>query len=114
LTEPSTSDDLGQRDPLALATQLVQQAPALEPATIEALHRVLAGDGSALAAAIARVVHYVANGEVSAGIALPEIAEACATLASSDPRVREAACYRIETLTPVPTIDVPVSRVQRR
>ena len=91
-------------DALDLATQLVQQAPALAPATVTELADVLARDGSPLALAIARVL---------AGVALPELADACATLVVKDERAREAARYRIDTLLPMPRIDVSVDRLRR-
>jgi hypothetical protein len=100
-------------DALALATRLVQQAPALDPESISALRAVLASDGSALAVSIARVLDGVVAGAIDAGVALPELAEACATLAHADALAREAARFRIDTLLPIDRIDVPADRLRR-
>lgn len=100
-------------DALALATRLVQQAPALDHDTVAALRAALAGDGSPLATAIARVLDGVVAGRIDAGIALPELAEACATLDHADLGAREAARFRVETLLPIARIDVPASRLRR-
>ncbi len=104
-----------------LATKLVQQAPDLDPDTIAALRAALEREGSPLALAIARTVELVEEQLVDPGIALPAIAEACATLdASTDPKVREAARYQIDTLQPVPdpppvrAPDVAVSSLRKR
>jgi hypothetical protein len=94
---------------IELATDLVRQAPDLVRATVDELHAALARDGSPLALAIARIVELVDEQLVDPGVALPAIAEACATLETSDPRAREAARYRIDTLQPVP--DRPVVAV---
>ena len=99
-----------------LATQLVQQAPDLDPDTIAALRSGLEQQGSPLALAISRIVELVAEGLVDPAIALPPIAEACAVLvATSDAKVLAAMLYQIDTLTPMPDEpDVPLSRVRRR
>jgi hypothetical protein len=104
-----------------LSTRLVREAPEL--AAAGELVDVLRADGSPLALAIARIVEYVADGLVDAGIALPALAMACSTLdTSADPAVREAARYEIETLTPMPDgmgagrvvmPDVPASALTR-
>lgn len=106
----------------ALATQLVQQAPELDPDTIAALRTELEQQGSPLALSVSRIVELVAEGLVDPAIALPPIAEACAVLvASSDPRVLAAMQYQIDTLEPVPdrapvigAPDVPVTSLKRR
>jgi hypothetical protein len=108
--------------PDELATRLVQQAPDLEPATLEELVMSLRATGTPLSLAIARIVDLVAEQLVDAGIALPAIAEACATLVSStDTHALEAARYQIDTLQPVPdgprpviAPDVPLSSLKRR
>ena len=105
-----------------LITRLVREAPELDPAVIDELRAALWQHGSPLALAIARVAELVGEQLVDAGIALPALAEACATLGSStDPRVLEAARFQIDTLLPVPdrprvteVPDVPVSRVRPR
>lgn len=104
-----------------LITRLVREAPELAPAVIDELRGELAAVGSPLALAIARVVELVGEQLVDPAIALPALAEACATLASStDPAVLEAARFQVETLVPVPdrpaiaSPDVPVSRVRPR
>jgi hypothetical protein len=105
-----------------LATQLVQQAPELDPDTIAALRAGLERQGSPLALSVARIVELVAEGLVDPAIALPPIAEACAVLVStSDARVLAAMQYQIDTLEPVPdrppaiaAPDVPVNLVRRR
>ncbi|HEY1558339.1 MAG TPA: hypothetical protein VGF94_26115 [Kofleriaceae bacterium] len=96
-----------------LITKLVQDAPALADSDVTALRDALWSDGRPLALAIGRVLELVAEHLVDAGIALPALAEACATLvASKDPKVLEAARYQVETLVPKP--DVPLSHVRRR
>jgi hypothetical protein len=87
----------------ALITRLVQEAPAIDANTVDALCEALVADGSPLALSIRRIVELVAERLVDPGIALPALAEACATLvASDDPRVLEAARFQVETLQPVP------------
>ena len=109
-----------------LATTLVQTAPDLDPLTVGALRRALDDVGSPLALSISRIVELVAEQLVDPGIALPAIAEACATLEAGirgevDDKVLEAARYQIDTLEPVPdrspqlvAPDVPLSHVRRR
>ncbi len=105
-----------------LATQLVQQAPDLDPDTIAALRTGLEQQGSALALAVSRIVELVAEGLVDAAIALPPIAEACSVLVTtSDTRVLAAMKYQIDTLEPMPdkpprvgAPDVPASALKRR
>jgi hypothetical protein len=107
-------------------TQLVQRAPALPADVVRELCDRLERDGSPLALTIARVVQLVATGEVDAGIALPHLAMACATLADGvagrvGPRELAAAHYEIDTLLPVPRApaaraaapDVPASALTR-
>jgi len=103
----------------ALSTALVQQAPDLDPETIEALRRALESIDAPLARSIARIVELVSIDVVDPAIALPALAEACATLAAGlagriDERVLEAARYQIDTLEPVPRIDVPVTSLKVR
>ena len=110
-----------------LITSLVQSAPVLESATIDALVGALRRDGRPLARSIAKVVELVGEQLVDAGIALPALAMACATL--GDARLgdaeREAARFEIETLLPVPdhggpkpptfvVPDVPVVKLKKR
>ena len=104
-----------------LATQLVQQAPDLDPRTLAELQDALFADGSPLALAIARIVELVGEQLVDAGIALPAIAEACATLVeTAEAAPRAAAHYRIDSLQPVPdpprvvTPDVAIGSLRRR
>jgi hypothetical protein len=105
-----------------LATQLVQQAPDLDPDTIAALRTQLEQQGSPLALSISRIVELVAEGLVDPAIALPPIAEACSVLVtSSDPRVLDAMQYQIDTLQPLPDApppigapDVPLSSLKKR
>jgi hypothetical protein len=107
-----------------LATTLVQQAPALDPAVVDALVEELRRIGSPLALAIARVTELVGEQLVDPGIALPAIAMACATLANPalPAAAYEAARFEIETLLPMPdrpkgmtvTVpDVPVGALTR-
>lgn len=97
----------------ALITRLVREAPALDPATVDQLTRELQADGRPLALAISRIVELVAEQLVDPGIALPALAEACATLVSArDPGVLEAARYQVDTLTPMP--DPPLVQLRRR
>jgi hypothetical protein len=106
----------------SLSTQLVQQAPDLDPDTIAALRAELEQQGSPLALSVSRIVELIAEGLVDPAISLPAIAEACAVMvATSDPKVLAAMQYQIDTLEPVPdrppTIsapDVPISLVRRR
>lgn len=106
----------------ALATDLVQQAPDLDPDTIAALRTGLERQGSALALAVSRIVELVAEGLVDPAISLPAIAEACSVLVStSDARVLAAMKYQIDTLEPMPdkvprvgVPDVPASALKRR
>jgi hypothetical protein len=97
----------------AAITGLVQQAPALDAATLDELVRKLRGVGSPLALAIARVVELVGTGRVDAGVALPALAMACATLGDGlrgrvSERELEAARYEVETLLPLPDREKPV------
>jgi hypothetical protein len=105
----------------SLITSLVQQAPHLELAAITELRAELERDGTPLALAISRVVELVGEQLVDLAIALPALAEACATLeASTDPMVLEAARYQVDTLVPVPdrppaeAPDVPIDALRRR
>ena len=106
----------------ALATQLVQQAPDLDPDTIAALCTELEQQGSPLARSIRRIVELVAEDLVDPAIALPSIAEACSVLVTSqDPRVLDAMQYQIDTLEPVPdkppaiaAPDVPITKLRKR
>jgi hypothetical protein len=96
----------------ALITELVQRAPDRPAATVDALLAALRSvaadrDVCALALSIARIVELVADDLVDPGIALPALAEACATLAAgvtcdADRVALEAARYRVETLQPMP------------
>jgi hypothetical protein len=109
-----------------LITQLVQSAPALDPAVVAALIEQLDGIGAPLARAIAGVVGLVAEHRIDAGIALPPLAMACATLTAGlrgelTQRELEAARYEIETLLPLPAPapviaapDVPLTALRRR
>ena len=110
----------------ALSVALVQQAPDLDPATLEALRDELQQIGSPLALAIARIYELVERDLVDPSIALPALAEACATLAAGvqgrvGERELEAARYQIDTLTPVPdkpprvdAPDVPITSLKKR
>lgn len=106
-------------------TRLVQDAPALDADRIAALVADLRDLAPPLALSIARVLELVAERRIDAGIALPALAMACATLAGGirgtySQRELEAARNEIETLLPVanapPRItapDVPLSRLKR-
>ena len=108
-------------------TKLVQEAPARDRATMTTLLADLRDIGSPLALVIARTLEYVDDDLVDPGIALPALAEACATLVSSrDPAVLAAAHYQIDTLEPQPprvtdtssdalaAVDVPVTNLVPR
>jgi hypothetical protein len=104
-----------------MITSLVQQAPELDLALVAELRTELERDGRPLALAISRVIELVGEQLVNPAIALPALAEACATLAAAkDPVVLEAARYQVETLQPVPDPprarlpDVPVDSLKRR
>jgi hypothetical protein len=104
-------------------TKLVHEAPARDAATVQALLLALREVGSPLALVIARTIEYVDDDLLDPGIALPALAEACATLVAGvrgavDQRVLDAATYQIATLEPMPdkppkiaTPDVMVDRV---
>ena len=108
-------------------TRLVQEAPHRDTATIETLHTALWSVGTPLALSIARIVEYVADDLVDPGIALPALAEACATLVAGlsgkvSDTVLEAARYQIDTLEPMPdtpaaprigTPDVPLASLRK-
>ena len=110
----------------ALATELVQQAPDVSSATIEDLRERLWVVGSPLALAIARIYELVEMDVVDPAIALPALAEACATLVAGiegrvGHRELEAARYQIDTLEPVPdkpprvaAPDVPLTNLKKR
>ena len=110
----------------SLSITLVQQAPDLDSATIDELREALWANGSPLALAIARIYELVAMDVVDPAIALPALAEACATLIAgvegrADARALEAARYRIDTLEPVPdkpprvvAPDVPLTQLRKR
>lgn len=102
-------------------TRLVQEAPAIDHLVVEDLRGELWAQGSPLALSIARIIELVSEGLVNPAIALPALAEACATLvASKDPKVLAAAQYQIETLQPVPdrphiaAPDVPLHTLRKR
>lgn len=108
----------------AAITRLIHEAPAIDGAVVAALRDALAEIGGPLAAAISDVVAGVAARQIDAGIALPALAMACATLV--DPalgeREREAARYEIDTLRPLPdgrpsapppAPDVPLTALSR-
>ncbi|HEX5058290.1 MAG TPA: hypothetical protein VFV99_02970 [Kofleriaceae bacterium] len=109
-----------------LATALVQQAPDLDPRTIAELRDQLWAVGSPLALAIARIYELVDIDVVDPAIALPALAEACATLVAGiegrvGERELEAARYQIDTLEPVPdkpprvaAPDVPITKLRKR
>ncbi len=109
-----------------LSVALVQQAPALDPDVLAHLRDELHAVGSPLALAIARIYELVERDLVDPAIALPALAEACATLVAGiegrvDERVLEAARYQIDTLEPVPdkparvdTPDVPLTSLRKR
>jgi len=105
-----------------LITRLIQQAPALDRATLEELRAALWANGTPLALAIGRIVELVGDDLVDPGIALPALAEACATLVDcDDARALDAARFRVDTLQPKPdppvriaAPDVPVSLVRPR
>jgi hypothetical protein len=109
-----------------LSTRIVQEAPAQDAAVFDALHAELQYVGSPLALTISRIYELVLEGLVSPAIALPALAEACATLVAGmrgevGQGVLEAARYQIDTLTPMPdkppriaTPDVPVTSLKKR
>jgi hypothetical protein len=109
----------------SLATALVQQAPDLDTTTLEELRAALWANGSPLALAIARIYELVEMDVVDPAIALPALAEACATLVAGvegrvGERELEAALYQVDTLQPVPDQprvtepDVPITKLRKR
>jgi hypothetical protein len=109
-----------------LATKLVQQAPELDRATLDQIGEALLAIGSPLALSMRRIYELVAMDVVDPAIALPALAEACATLVAGiegrvGARELEAARYQIDTLQPVPdkpprvaTPDVPITQLRKR
>jgi hypothetical protein len=107
-------------------TRLVQEAPVRDAATVSVLITDLRAIGSPLALVIARTLEYLDDDLVDPGIALPALAEACATLVAGvrgqlDQRVLDAATYQIATLEPMPdrphkiaTPDVSVLRLIKK
>jgi hypothetical protein len=100
-------------------TRLIQSAPALDAAIVNRIAvelRAITGAGSitALAATIAQVLELVHAQQIDAGIALPALAMAMATLGDGvhgrlGARELEAARYEIDTLLPLPaTAQKPV------
>lgn len=110
----------------ALSVRLVQEAPALDVDVIAMLRIELERIGSPLALTINRIYELLAEGLVDQAIALPALAEACATLVAGvqgkvDQKVLDAAQYQIDTLTPMPdrpakiaTPDVPLLSLKKR
>jgi hypothetical protein len=108
-----------------LITRLVQHAPEIDSTVLGALRGSLEEVGTPLARSIWRILELVADELVDPGIALPALAEACATLVAAargelDERAIEAARYQIDTLQPVPDRprvtepDVPLTNLKRR
>jgi hypothetical protein len=129
-----------------LATRLVQQAPDLDRGTLEQIGEELLaiarfgsaeprsaaegrrGEwiGSPLALSMRRIYELVEMDVVNPAIALPALAEACATLVAGiegrvGTRELEAARYQIDTLQPVPDPpqlaappDVPITQLRKR
>jgi hypothetical protein len=109
-----------------LITELVQSAPAADPAVVDELVGLLERIGSPLARSIARVLELAVAQLIAPGVALPPLAMACATLADGirgrlGDRELEAARYEIETLLPLPDApspvrapDVPVGALRKR
>ena len=100
------------------ATALVQQAPDLDAGTLAQLIDELRAVGSPLALSIARIYELVEIDVVDPAIALPALAEACATLVAGiagqlGERELEAARYQIETLEPVRRAGVVEDRLVR-
>lgn len=108
------------------STQLVQQAPDLDASTLAQLRDELLAVGSPLALSIARIYELVEMDVVDPAVALPALAEACATLVAGiegrlGTRELEAARYQIDTLQPLPdkppratAPDVPITSLKRR
>jgi hypothetical protein len=109
-----------------LSVRLVQEAPVLDGDVIAMLRSELERIGSPLALTINRIYELLAEGLVDQAIALPALAEACATLVAGvqgrvDQKVLDAAQYQIDTLTPMPdrpprvgTPDVPLTSLKRK
>ena len=84
-------------------TKLVQEAPARDRKTVDGLIAELRAVGSPLSLVIARTVEYVDDDLVDPGIALPALAEACATLEPMPDRPPKIA-----------TPDVSITQLKRR
>ena len=112
----------------ALATELVQEAPTLDPAVARRAARRAASKSARRSRCRSRAsTSSSSHGLVDPAIALPALAEACATLVAGiegtvGDRVLEAARYQIDTLTPMPnkpknllvTPDVPLISLKRK
>jgi hypothetical protein len=115
----------------SLATRVVQQAPERDAQTFLslrlALERVTGPAVGPLARSIWRIYELVEMDAVDPAIALPALAEACATLAAGlrgdvDDRVLEASRYQIDTLQPIPdppkrfyiAPDVPLTQLRKK
>jgi len=108
-----------------LINALIESAPARDRATVEALLGKLRANGTALALTIARILEYVDEDLVDAGVALPALAEAIDALLDphANAAAKAAADYRIATLEPRPDAnrggtafvvpDVPVGSLSR-
>lgn len=108
---------------IAQITALIQSAPDRDRAVVQSLLDELRGNGTKLALTIARILEYVDEDLVDAGVALPAIAEAIDALVdpNADTASRAAADYRIATLEPRPdgknqmfvVPDVPLASLNR-
>ena len=91
-------------------TKLVREAPHRDQTTVNELQTALRSVATPLALSIARIIDFLAEDLVDPGIALPALAEACATLvAGPNEAVLEAARYQIDTLEPKPRL-VPLGK----
>lgn len=108
-----------------LINALIESAPARDRATVDELLGKLRANGTKLALTIARILEFVDEDLVDAGIALPALAEAIDALldANANAASKAAAEYRIATLEPRPDAgrggavfvvpDVPLSSLSR-
>lgn len=99
-------------------TKLVWEAPHRDPNTIAALQTALRNVRTPLAASIAHVLGHFAEDRIHPAVALPALAEACATLVANihgtvGQAAAEAARYQLEILEPLHEPS-PIVQLRRR
>jgi hypothetical protein len=113
MTGPDVTGPDAMREIERCITQLVREAPLLDPSVTAELIERLRLVGSPLALSIARIVELLEEGLIAQGVALPHLAMSCATLADGlagklGARELEAARYEVDTLLPMPDTLLPM------